>query len=132
MSFNEIKLPSNKSFGLFFSSIFFILTCYFYINLSTITVFIFSFLTLFFFIISVTKPDLLYIFNKSWIFFGYILGRIFSPLILGSIFFLIISPISLLMKFFSRDELNLKSKNTNSFWICYNDDDPKSQFEKQF
>ena len=126
----EIKLPSNRSFGLFFSFIFLILTFYFF-NSNNL-VFIFSFLTLSFFIISVFKPDLLYKMNKYWMILGLILGKIFSPILLGIIFFAIVSPISILMKVFSRDELKLKEIQSDSFWICFDDTKPKSQFEKQF
>ena len=49
--------------------------------------------------------------------FRNVIGMIVSPIILGVIFFLIFSPIGILMRLFGRDELHLQQKNKSSFWI---------------
>jgi len=110
------NLPSNKTFGLFFTSIFFILSLYFFhINynlIASITI-ILCFLT---FIFSIFSPNSLRIYNYLWMKFGIFLGKIVSPIIMGLIFFGIFTPIAILMKIFTRDELNLKFTKKTSYW----------------
>ena len=45
------------------------------------------------------------------------MGKVVSPLVLGVIFFLLISPVALIGRLFGRDELRLKKANSNSYWI---------------
>ena len=114
MKLSDIKLPSNKKFGLFFSLIFLLLSIYFFfVNLYYF--YSFSILLVFTFIISLIKPKLLKPFNYIWMFIGYSIGRIVNPIVMGMIFFLIFTPISLISKIFNRDELNLKIKK-NTMW----------------
>ena len=59
------------------------------------------------------------------------LGKIISPIIMGVIFFLVVTPIGLLMRFFGKDVLNLKlNKKKSSYWI--EKDGPKSKMRNQF
>ena len=87
MKFSEIKLPSNKKFGIFFSLVFFLLFIYLILtgikNLSLIM----ASLALTFFLISLIKPDILLPLNKIWMRFGFLLGSIISPIVLGVLFF---------------------------------------------
>ena len=62
-------------------------------------------------------PKLLYPANKLWFLLGLLLGKIISPIVLGTMFFLMITPISLILRIFGRDELKLKKTNTKSYWI---------------
>lgn len=55
--------------------------------------------------------------NRVWFEFGILLGRVFSPLILGTIFFIIITPTALICRLFGRDELRLKSTTENTYWL---------------
>ena len=80
-----MKLPTNKKFGYFFCSTFFILGGYFFYNNYLNTAYIFLFLTLSFFLITFLKADLLLPLNKIWMKFGYFIGGIVSPIILGII-----------------------------------------------
>ena len=69
--------------------------------------------------------------NKLWFRFGLFLGKIISPIIMGVIFFLVVTPIGLLMRFFGKDVLNLKlNKKKSSYWIEKNG--PKSKMKNQF
>ena len=63
------------------------------------------------------NPDLLGPFNKLWMLFGFMLGKIISPIVLGLLFFLVISPVALFCKMFGRDELRLKGSTANSYWV---------------
>lgn len=126
----DIKLPSNKSFGRLFLIIFLILAITGYFVQNYFLIIASLSISLIIFISLVINPDLLEPFNKLWMLFGFILGKIISPLVLGLLFFLIISPIALLCKMLGRDELRLKGITTNSYWI----DRPEGQtsFTNQF
>tara|TARA_B100001540_G_C15619729_1_gene557067 strand:+ start:381 stop:770 length:390 start_codon:yes stop_codon:yes gene_type:complete len=113
---NKIILPSNKKFGLFFSSIFFLVFVYFFLFKDE-KIFYILFISIAFFLISILKPEILQKLNYLWFKFGILLGSIFSPVILGIIFFFIISPIAIFMKIINRDMLkkNFNSKK-NTYW----------------
>ena len=69
--------------------------------------------------------------NKLWFKFGVILGKIISPIIMGTIFFLVVTPIGLIMKVLGKDLLRLKyNKKDNTYWIEKNG--PKSKMKNQF
>ena len=109
------KLPSNRTFGLFFS-IFFLIIFFLYDN--KIVSYISFFLSIIFFILGVINAKILFSLNYFWIKFGYFLGRITSPIILFLIFLSCILPISLILKIFNKDILSLKiNKNVKSYWI---------------
>ena len=55
--------------------------------------------------------------NKLWIKFGELLGRVISPIVMGAIFFLIVTPIGLFMRLIQRDLLRTKFTKDNSYWI---------------
>ena len=68
--------------------------------------------------------------NKIWMKFGLFLGNIISPIVMGIIFFLVITPISFLIKIMKKDLLNLKNNNKKSYWI--EKTTPKSKMKNQF
>ena len=110
------KLPSNRTFGLFFS--FFFLIIFFLCDKNNIVSYISLFLSTTFFILGVINAKVLFSLNYFWIKFGYFLGRITSPIILFFIFLSCILPISLILKIFNKDILSLKiNKNVKSYWI---------------
>ncbi len=116
MKFSEIELPSNKKFGLFFTLVFVLTSAYlFYIEFKIISL-CFATLACIFFILSFLKSELLLPFNKIWMRFGFLLGMIVSPIVLGLIFFLIFTPVGIFMRLFGRDELKLKLKKSESHW----------------
>ena len=111
------KLPSEKSFGIFFTIVFFVLGIYLSFN----RIFLFDFLsyTLSFFLlnISINNPNSLARLNKLWSRFGNFLGMIASPLVMLVIYISIFVPVGLFLKIINRDELRLKINNSsNSFW----------------
>ena len=75
MQFKDITLPSNKRFGLFFSVIFALSFLYLFEKKFEVLNFLFSILSALFLIISFTKPKILLPLNKSWMFFGFIIGK---------------------------------------------------------
>ena len=68
--------------------------------------------------------------NKIWTRFGLFLGNFISPIVMGIIFFFVVTPIGLLMRLFGKDVLNLKKNKFSTYWIKKTDQ--KSRMEKQF
>ena len=119
---NEYKLPSEKNFGLTFAVIFLIIGFFFHYIF-----YIFSFI---FFFISFTKPELLKKLNVLWFKFGIFLSKIFTPIIMGFVFFCVVTPIGLIMKYvFSNNLLNLKKNKVISYWVKKKE---KINFNDQF
>lgn len=126
---SEIKINSNRSFGIVFSILFFIISLYPLINSENIRIWalLISFV---FLILGILNSRLLSPLNKIWFNFGLFLGKIISPLIMGLIFFLVVTPIGLLMRLFDKDILSLKYNKNKSYWIEKND--AKSKMKNQF
>ena len=117
MDLKNVKLPSNKKFGYFFFLVFFILSFYMFFNEKIIWTYIFSLLSLSFLIITFFKPHILFPLNVMWMRVGLFLGMIVSPIVMSVIFFGIFTPIAFFMRLFGRDELILKFKKRNTYWI---------------
>ncbi|WP_336080170.1 SxtJ family membrane protein [Thalassospira sp. CH_XMU1448-2] len=133
MTAPDIELPSNRKFGLFFSVVFLIAGYYFWGKETQWLSYIFLSLSPLFVVVSLLKPDLLEPLNKLWMRFGLLLGMIVSPIVLGIMFFGLISPIALLMRLFGRDELRLKLVEKKSHWIERSSDSAKAEtFKHQF
>ncbi len=132
MKFSNIKLPSNKKFGYFFSAIFFIATGYFlYKEYQTIG-YIFGIISVLFITTTLIKADLLRPLNKLWMHFGLLLGKIISPIILGIIFFGLFTPYGIVMRLLGRDELSLKIQKNKSNWILRSKSTEQINFKQQF
>ena len=130
---NRYPLPSNKKIGIFFFIILTILSVVLFIydypliSVITLTTGLIS-LTL-----SYLKPDLLLPVNKAWMTLGYLLGYIVSPIVIGSIFFVIFTPIGIFLKIIGRDELKLLNKNSDSYWRKRQlNKDSQTSFKNQF
>tara|TARA_B100001057_G_scaffold205742_1_gene206436 strand:+ start:310 stop:693 length:384 start_codon:yes stop_codon:yes gene_type:complete len=126
---DEIKIGSNKSFGIVFFIVFFIIALFPLINNSEIRIWA-VIISLIFLILGLINSKILTPLNKAWFKFGIFLGKIISPLIMGIIFFLVVTPIGILMKMLKKDLLNLKFNKHKSYWI--EKSEPKSKMKNQF
>ncbi len=127
----EYNLPSNKSFGIVFFLFFLILAVFFYVkNSPIILILILILLSVFFLISGLLQSRILTPLNRMWFNFGILLGTIISPIIMGIIFFFVVTPIGFLMRLSKKDILNLKFNNNDSYWIEKNE--PKSKMKNQF
>lgn len=131
MEASDIKLPSNKKFGLFFAIIFFILATYFFYLNNQIASSSLLILSIIFLITSLLKPNLLLPLNKLWMKLGISLGMIFNPIVMGILFFGLITPYAIMMRIMGRDVLHLKKSN-KSHWIPRSASLPQTDFKKQF
>lgn len=129
---NNIELPSNRKFGYFFTLIFFIVSTYFYFKDNYIIFYISGIISIALLLITSFKANILEPLNKIWMKFGLMLGKVISPIVMGSIFFLIFSPVGILMRLFGRDELLLRFKNKNSYWTKRNEGTLSNSFRSQF
>jgi hypothetical protein len=68
-------------------------------------------------LLTVAAPDVLTPANRAWMRFGALLGRIVSPLVLGLMFFLTITPVAVITRAFGRDPLRLKRRAVQSYWL---------------
>tara|TARA_B100000989_G_scaffold283016_1_gene248570 strand:+ start:6092 stop:6475 length:384 start_codon:yes stop_codon:yes gene_type:complete len=120
---------SNKNFGLTFFIVFLIISLWPLMHNEQIRVW--SLLIAFIFLIlGMLNSKILTPLNTTWFKFGLFLGKIISPIVMGIIFFLIVTPISIIMKIFGKDLLNLKYNNQKSYWV--EKTGPKSKMKNQF
>ena len=126
---DNIKISSNRSFGIVFFIVFILVAFYPLINQGEIR-FWSVFISLLFLILGIINSKILTPLNKVWFKFGIFLGKIISPIVMGLIFFLVVTPIAFLMRLLKRDILNLKFSKNNSYWI--EKTEPKSKMKNQF
>ena len=129
MKNTEIKIGSNKSFGVVFFIVFLLIAIYPLINNGELRIWS-SIIAIIFLILGLINSKVLTPLNKLWFKFGLLLGKVISPIIMGIIFFLVVTPIALIMKIIGRDLLNLKFNKGKTYWIEKND--PKSSMKNQF
>jgi len=125
----DIKLGSNRSFGIVFFVVFLLISLYPLLNNEHIKIWSLI-ISLIFLFLGLLNSKFLSPLNKIWFKFGLFLGKLISPLIMGFIFFLVVTPIGLLMRMFGKDLLNLKFNTKKSYWI--KKDGLKSKMKNQF
>ena len=120
---------TNKSFGIIFFIFFLIISFWPLLNDEEIRVWALI-MSLIFLILAILKPYLLTPLKRIWIRFGFVLEGIVSPIIMGIVFFTIVTPTGFLMRIFSKDYLNLKKNSNKTYWI--NSTSKKSKMKDQF
>ena len=126
---DDVKISSNRSFGLVFCIVFLLIAFYPLINQEEIRIWS-VLISLLFLILGIINSKILTPLNKVWFKFGIFLGKIISPIIMGIIFFLVVTPIAFLMRMLNKDLLNLKFNKKSSYWI--EKTDLKSTMKNQF
>ena len=129
MSNEKIKIGSNKSFGIVFFILFLFIGLYPILNNNGIRLWSIVIAALFL-ILGIFNSKLLSPLNKIWYKFGILLSKLISPLIIGLIFFFVVTPTGLLMRIIGKDLLNLKFNKKKSYWINKSDlnDNMKNQY----
>ena len=127
---NSIKIKSkdNITFGILFFIFFLIVGLYPLKSDEAIRVWSVV-LSLVLLIITIIKPDLFIFLNKFWIKFGILLGKIISPIVMGLVFFFVVTPIGILVRVLKKDVMGLK-RGASSYWI--NREDKLQSMKKQF
>ena len=125
---DNIKISPNRSFGIVFFIVFILVAFYPLINQGEVRIWS-VLVSLFFLIFGIINSKILTPLNKIWFKFGVFLGKIISPIVMGLIFFLVVTPIGFLMRMLKKDILNLKFNKSNSYWI--DKTEPKSKMKNQ-
>ncbi len=108
---------NNKGFGLLFFLVLIIISFWPLLNEGEPRIFILPFAVLFL-ILGLINSRLLTPLNKIWIKFGELLGTIIAPIVMGVVYFIILTPISLILRILRKDLLNLKFSNkVKSYWV---------------
>ena len=126
---DDVKIGSNRSFGIVFFAVFLIIAIYPLINSGELRLWSLI-ISITFLVLGLVNSKILNPLNKFWFKFGIFLGKIISPFVMGIIFFLVVTPIGLLMRLLNKDLLNLKFNNSHSYWI--EKTEPKSKMKNQF
>ena len=108
---------SNKSFGLLFFVVFLIIGLWPLKNSENLN-FYFITASVIFLFLGLKNSKLLTPLNKSWIKLGEILGIVIAPIVMALVYFVILTPVSLIVRVFGKDLLNLKFlKEKDTYWI---------------
>ena len=129
MKKNKIKMGSNKSFGIVFFIVFLIIAFWPFVSFSMFKIWPLI-ISIIFLILGLMNSKILSPLNKIWFKFGILLGSIVSPIVMSIIFFVIITPIGIIMKMLGKDLLNKKYNKQSSYWIIK--DNSKNSMKQQF
>ena len=124
----NIKRKDNITFGILFFILFLIIGLYPLKSEGLIRIWSVV-LSLVFLIITIIRPNLFTFINKLWIQFGILLGKIISPIVMGLVFFFVVTPIGILVRIFKKDVMGLK-RGANTYWI--NRENKVQSMKKQF
>ena len=113
---NKIEIGSNRSFGIVFFLVFLIIGIFPIKSGGSINYFLVC-ISIIFLFLGIVNSKILTPLNKIWFKFGIILGHILSPVIMGLIFFMVVTPTAFVLKVFRKDVLNLKNNNKKTYWI---------------
>ena len=125
----NIKISSNKSFGIVFFILFLIIAIYPIFFNESLKVWSLV-ISVIFLTLGLLNSRVLTPFNLLWFKIGMQMGRVVSPIVMGLVFFLVVTPTGLIMKLLNKDLLNLKRKKSKSYWIkrINSKTDMKNQF----
>ena len=125
----NIKLPSNRNFGIVFAIVFLIISLWPLLSQNEIR-FWSLIVSIIFLTLGLINSKLLLPLNKIWFKFGIFLGNFIAPIVMGVIYFFVVTPTGLIMKMLGKDLLNLKKSNKDSYWI--KKDNSNSSLKNQF
>ena len=125
----KIQIGSNRSFGIVFFIVFLLIALWPILKNGEPRIWSLI-LSIIFLILGILNSKILNPLNALWFKFGIFLGKIISPIIMGLVFFIVVTPISLILKLFNKDVLSLKKNNSNTYWKKKSDYDTsmKNQF----
>lgn len=113
----EVKIGSERNFGFVMAGFFALLSLLSWWNGSPRLIYWFAVSALFL-AVTLVVPNLLAPLNRIWFRFGLLLNAIVSPIVLGLMFFLIITPMGWVMRLFGARPLHLTfDRAAESYWI---------------
>ena len=130
MKKNLVKISSNRSFGFLFFIVFLAISLWPLKSQGDLRLWAFI-LSLVFLVLGVLNSKFLTPLNKLWFKFGILLGSIVSPIVMGAVFFIVVTPVGLIMRFLGKDSLKRSIvKSASTYWIKR--DKKNSTMKKQF
>ena len=113
----SVKMSSNRSFGLLFFIVFLAISLWPLISQGDLRLWAFI-LAIIFFVLGILNSKFLTPLNKLWMKFGLFLGSIIAPLVMGIVYFMVVTPVGLIMRSLGKDLLRMKkSKSAATYWI---------------
>ena len=125
----NIKLPSNRNFGIVFAIVFLIISLWPLLSQNEVRSWSLI-VSIIFLTLGLINSKLLLPLNKIWFKFGIFLGNFIAPIVMGIIYFFVVTPTGLIMRMLGKDLLNLKKSNKDSYWIKKNNSN--SSLKNQF
>ena len=125
----NIKLPTNRNFGIVFSVVFLLIALWPLLKQNDVRIWSLI-ISIIFLILGLLNSNILLPLNKFWLRFGILLGNIVAPIVMGIVYFLVVTPTGLIMRMLRKDLLNLKKNNKNTYWI--DKDNSNSNLKNQF
>ena len=116
MKNSNIKIGTNKSFGIVFFIFFLIVSIFPLFKEGDIRIWSFI-IAIIFFVLGLMNSKILTPLNKIWFKFGILLGSFVSPIVMGIVFFVIVTPTSIIMRVLGKNLLNLKKDNKKTYWV---------------
>ena len=110
------KKSNNRSFGILFCIVFLLIAIWPLISSNPIRYWAIV-LSITFLISGVVNSKLLSPLKDYWIKLGEILGKVIAPLVMSLVFFIILTPIGLILRIFGKDLLKLKKNKKSSYWL---------------
>lgn len=106
----------NRGFGILFFIVFLILAFWPVKNNGNVNIY-FLCIAAVFLILGIFNSKILSPLNRAWIKFGTYLGIFISPIVMAIIYFFVLTPISLILRFFRKDILSLRLNHQTSYWV---------------
>ena len=110
------KKNSNKSFGVLFFIVFLLIALWPLVKGDSLRIWSLL-IAVIFLVLGLLNSKILNPFKRIWIKFGEILGKVIAPLVLSIVYFIVITPIGLLLRIFGKDLLGIKFLKKKSYWI---------------
>ncbi len=129
MNTKDIKISSNKSFGIVFAVVFSLIALWPLLKGNEIRLWSLI-ISIIFLTLGLFNSKILTPLNKLWFKLGILLGNFIAPIIMGIIFFFVVTPTGIIMKLLRKDLIKLKKNNDESYWI--EKKDIKSSMKNQF
>jgi len=121
---NKIKIGSNRSFGIVFFVVFILISLWPLLKDNEIRIWALT-ISITFLFLGIINSKILTPLNKIWFKFGILLGNVISPIVMGLVFFLVVTPTSIIMKILGKNLLNLKKGKKKTYWIEKNNQNSK-------
>lgn len=110
------KLPSNRNFGIVFFIVFLVIGLWPLLTQSELRIWSIL-ISMVFIFLGISNSNILTPLNKLWMKFGLLLGNIVAPIVMGIVYFGVVTPTGIMLRLFGKDILMLKKNKNSSYWL---------------